>query len=271
MNDEQKKFDMVEIVLLMMLALINDGLVIFADLGLAIPVVGLVLAGMAEAINVVIWGIILFWFIMKLGFSGRVGIFQIAGGIAEFFGIPGRSATVAIGIYIANHPKAAAVVGKVAVVAGAAALGAVTGGAGAVAAVGAEAGAATGAVAAEGAAGAATAGAAAETGAAAAGTSEAGVAAKSAEEVASKEFGVESLGEVKEMEEVRRMMEEIPETTPSEKGEEEEKEFEESEKKFGGGFGELAKLREGETTESQSPQNINIDEETNSIDLKKAA
>lgn len=266
MNDDQKKFDTVEIVLLMMLAIGNDAVMVLADMGVAIPVVGVAFAGMIEVVNVVMWGIILLWFIMKLGFAGQIGLFQVAGGIAEFFGIPGRSATVAIGIFMANHPKVAGIVTKVATVA---AVGAVTAGAGAAAAAGAKAGAAAGATgAAEGAAGAATAG----TEVAAVGTRETGaVAAKEAEEVATKEFGIESLGEVKEMEGVRRTMEEVAESMPSEKSEEERKEFEEYEKKVGGGFGQLAKLREGEITEKQPAQNINLDEDTNSIDLKKAA
>jgi len=148
--EEEKKFDLVEIVLLIIIALFNDLLLVGADLSVAIPVVGQVLGGGMELINVLIWGLILLWFIMKMGFAAEIGLIQVAGGVAEFFGVPGRTATVAIGIYMANHPKVAALATEVAatVVATTATAGAAATAGKAAGAAGAEAGAAEGAAAA---------------------------------------------------------------------------------------------------------------------------
>lgn len=109
MEEDEKKFDLVEIVLLIIISLFNDLMLVGVDLAVAVPVVGQVLGGGMELMNALIWGLILFWFIMKMGFAAEIGLIQIAGGVAEFFGIPGRTATVGIGIWLANHPKAAKV------------------------------------------------------------------------------------------------------------------------------------------------------------------
>jgi hypothetical protein len=109
MDEAEKKFQTVDTVLLLMLAVTNDALLIVADLTLPIPVIGVIAVGLIQMVSAAIWAIILFWFIMKLGFAGRIGVLQLAGQAAEMVGLPGRTATVAIGIWLANHPKVAAV------------------------------------------------------------------------------------------------------------------------------------------------------------------
>lgn len=116
--DEEKKFSLPEIIVLLMIAVANDLLLLAVDFVFALPIVGQILGAGMEFVNLIIWGIILLWFTMKLGFRGRIGVLQVAGGIAEFFGIPGRTATVLLGIILTNNPK----LSKVATVAAGAAL-----------------------------------------------------------------------------------------------------------------------------------------------------
>lgn len=127
MEEKEKPFDTVSIVILVLLALGNDGAEIFFDL-LAATVVGLPGEAIMEPINLGMDGIFTFWFFAKCGFGGPAMI-QIADDLLSLVGVPGRTICVVAGILIANNPKLAAV----AEVAGATAL---TGGAGAVAGAG---------------------------------------------------------------------------------------------------------------------------------------
>lgn len=170
--EDEKKFNQVEIIILVMLAMANDLLLVFAVMVFAIPVVGQVLGAGMEVINLGLWAVITGWFIFKTKSFGKSGVLQIAGGIAEFFGIPGRTATVIAGILIENNPKLSKVAGLA------------TGAAAAVATDGASlavsGAAASGAVAAEGAAVAEGAVAAGETAAIGASATAKGVASQGA-------------------------------------------------------------------------------------------
>lgn len=222
-----KKFSTVEIVLLVIVALLNDVALIFTDLIFGVPVVGQAIGGLMEGVNVLIWGgmTLLFW--MKTRSFGKGGLLQAAGGIAEFFGMPGRTATVVIGIIITNNE----LIGKLAVAGAAVAATAATGGAAAPAAAGAlaaEGGTlATGAVAAEGAAlgGSAATTESFGTGAARAGfgTGRAGAGASEATGGAATRTSEEALGVRKEpWEEVGDIMSDLP--SPERREEEAEEE-----------------------------------------------
>lgn len=133
---EEKPFDLTAIVLLIILAVLNDTLIVLADFAFLIPVIGQITFLAMMAASFVIWAIIFLWFTLKLGFAGPIGLIQIGGGILAEIGVPVRTATVITGIVMANNPKAA----KVAkLVTGAAAI-AATGGAAAVVEGGAVAG-----------------------------------------------------------------------------------------------------------------------------------
>jgi len=251
MNQEGKRFEMPEIIILLMLAVANDVITILADLVLLIPLIGLFLFGIVTVLNAVIWGFILLWFIMKLGFAGKVGILQVGGGIGQFIGIPSRTLTVGIGIFLTNHPKVAGAAMKVAEVGTAVAATAATAGAAAPAAVAAAGGTAATATAGVGATAVEAGTAAAEagmvgmeaTGAAAAGGRAAGAvaegvapgagvtpgpgglseggAAPAGGGVSERELGArEGFGEVRELTELQERMTELPE--PAQKKEEEE-------------------------------------------------
>jgi len=141
MDEKEKPFDVVSIVLLLILAVANDAAEIIFDL-LAFTGIGLVGEVVMEPVNLVMDAVFTTWFFIKCGFGGP-SIMQLVDDLLELVGIPGRTICVLGGILIANNPKLA----QVAEVAGAAV---VTGGAGAVAAETGEA-AEVGAVAAEGA------------------------------------------------------------------------------------------------------------------------
>jgi len=143
----EKPFDVVLIVLLMLLALTSDISDAVTVLIAAVPVVGqIAYFGNMLLISPIVWALIQGTFVMKLGLFGRAGVINMAGGIANFFGIPGTTITTGIAIFVANHPRLAAVAETVGAVAA-------TGGAAAPATAGA-AGAAGGAAAGKAAAGA---------------------------------------------------------------------------------------------------------------------
>lgn len=202
--NEKKKFELSEIIVLLILAITNDALIVFADLAFLIPIIGQITFLAMMAASFVIWGIIFLWFTLKLGFAGPIGLLQIGGGILAEIGLPVRTATVITGIFMANNPKAA----KLGKLAGEAALIAATGGAAAAAAptvagAGAAAGGATAAAGAAAAGTEAAAGAEAVSGGAVAGAAEsaAGKAAAEAERGVSEEaFGMPKGWEEKQKE-----------------------------------------------------------------------
>src|SRR3989344_5305673 len=114
MNDHGNsgKFDLVEIVILIIFALANDVITVAADLSLAIPVIGMVLVFGMGVVNAFIFGAIILVFVFKMGFSSawalRAGVTQIGGGVAQFFGIPARTITVIAGILMVNIPALSA-------------------------------------------------------------------------------------------------------------------------------------------------------------------
>jgi hypothetical protein len=141
MDEQKKTFDTVSIVVLLILALMNDGMEVFFDI-LAMTGVGITGEAIMEPFNFIMDGVVTVWFAIKCGIGGAPTIMQYIDDLCEVAGIPGRTICVGAGILVANNPKLAAVT-KVAEVAGIAAL---TGGTGAVAAEGAtaaEAGAVT--------------------------------------------------------------------------------------------------------------------------------
>ncbi|MEK9180479.1 MAG: hypothetical protein AAB897_03645 [Patescibacteria group bacterium] len=107
----EKKIDLVLGIILMLLALLSDGTDALAAAAFAIPVLGQITYLLnAFLISPVVWAIIQFSFIMKMGFAGRVGLMNLTGGILNVIGIPGsETLATSIAIWFANHPKAAAV------------------------------------------------------------------------------------------------------------------------------------------------------------------
>jgi hypothetical protein len=110
MDEEEKPFPIEFIVILLLIAVANDVAEIFFDL-LDFTGVGLAGEGVMEPANLVLdfffTGI--FWW--KVGPGGGT-ITQYIGDLLEPLFIPGRTISVGLGIWIANHPNS--MVGKVA-------------------------------------------------------------------------------------------------------------------------------------------------------------
>jgi hypothetical protein len=107
MEEKPKPFDLTSIVVLVIIALLNDGLEIFFDL-FAATGVGLAGEAIMEVIDFAVDGIVFVWFFMKTG-GGAQSYTQVGAGFLESFGVPDRTIGVVIGILIANNPKAAKV------------------------------------------------------------------------------------------------------------------------------------------------------------------
>jgi hypothetical protein len=182
MDEEEKPFPIEFIIILLIVAVANDVAEVFFDL-LDFTGVGVAGEAIMEPANFVLdfffTGI--FWW--KVGPGGGT-ITQYIGDILEPFLIPGRTISVGLGMWIANHPNSA--IGKVAMTA---AVGVATGGVGAVATEGLEAGA----VAAEGAEAAAT--AAETTGVAAEGAGAVGEAGEASAKVGAEDEGAKTAAE----------------------------------------------------------------------------
>ncbi len=106
---EQKKFDVTETVLLMFLAFLDDGIGLIAWLVGAFPVIGQALLFMYIGFDWLVGVFFLGWFIIKLGAFGAPAIIQAGGALIKLVGVPSRTISTGWGIWLANHPEAAAV------------------------------------------------------------------------------------------------------------------------------------------------------------------
>ncbi len=106
----QSRFETPEIVIMITIAVLNDLFTLLADLSLAVPFLGEAVAALAWVSDLVVWGGILVWFALKVGLLNTAGLVQTIGGLTDFVGIPGRTISAAVGIFLVNHPK----LGKVA-------------------------------------------------------------------------------------------------------------------------------------------------------------
>ena len=228
MEEKEKPFDTAWIVLLLVIAFFNDaGTLFFSILALTgVGVVGEVIMG---PLNAVVGAFYTILFFMKLGFGGE-SLLMLGGSLVEFL-IPSRLITVGIAIFLANHPKLAAVAevaGGAVLTGGAGAIAAEAGGAAEAGAVATEASAATEAGAATAEAGAATEGTTASVQAETATTEGGAQGTESTRgetettrgtgetEEASQEKGGETSGEQEKEEELEREMETKEERSPEE-------------------------------------------------------
>jgi|GEM_PF-5106264 hypothetical protein len=100
----QKKFTAPEIVILVIIAVLNDLFTVASDFSLAIPILGEIAVFMAEITDFIIFAIVLIWFAFKVGLFGVAGLTQMIGGVTEFIGIPGRTISTVVGIIAVNNP-----------------------------------------------------------------------------------------------------------------------------------------------------------------------
>jgi hypothetical protein len=110
MDDEEKVFPIEFVVILIAIALGNDIAEIFFDL-LDFTGVGVAGEGIMEPINLLLDLFFTGVFVWKAGFAGPT-ITQYIDDLLEPLLIPGRTISVGVGIWMANHPKS--IVSKVA-------------------------------------------------------------------------------------------------------------------------------------------------------------
>ncbi len=113
MEEEQSpKIGLVEIILMNMIVIPADLFELAATFLVAIPVLGQILLVIKWIVAGLAWLIIQFWLIMK----GIKGLWYLSGslldGAANFLGLDlpfGKTVSLNVTIYLANHPKATAV------------------------------------------------------------------------------------------------------------------------------------------------------------------
>jgi len=109
-EEEEKPFDVVIIVMLLIIAIANDIAEVFFDL-LDFTGVGIAGEAIMEPANLLLDFFFTGVFVWKVGWGGGT-VTQYIGDILEPFLIPGRTLSVIAGIWVANHPDS--IVGKVA-------------------------------------------------------------------------------------------------------------------------------------------------------------
>ncbi len=108
-TESGKKFGMAEIILMMMIAFFDDVMGLLAWGMGWVPILGQAILFGYWVLDWLVGVLFLGWFIIKLGVFGAPAIWQAAGAAMKMIGIPTRTITAGIGIYLANHPKVAAV------------------------------------------------------------------------------------------------------------------------------------------------------------------
>ena len=122
MEEEQgPKIGLAEIILMNLIVIPADLFELVATLLVAIPVLGQILLVVKWIVAGFAWLIIQFWLIMK----GIKGLWYLSGslldGVANFLGLDlpfGKTISLNVTIYLANHPKATAVAQAVGAAAG---------------------------------------------------------------------------------------------------------------------------------------------------------
>jgi hypothetical protein len=107
MNEEEPKFSLVEIILLLMIAIPADILEPIVAFISPIPVVGLIALMAMWFVDLIVFFIIQFWLIMK----GVKGLWALSANLLEMIpyinALPLRTIGLLATIYLANHPKMA--------------------------------------------------------------------------------------------------------------------------------------------------------------------
>ena len=103
MDEPEKPFNEVWIVLLVIVALANDGLEVLFDL-LAMTGIGLPGEAIMEPINIALGPFFTAVFWIKCGF-GAPAIVQLIASLLEVVGLPTRTISVLGAIWVANHPS----------------------------------------------------------------------------------------------------------------------------------------------------------------------
>ncbi|MBI2033500.1 MAG: hypothetical protein HYT13_00135 [Candidatus Liptonbacteria bacterium] len=119
MEEEEKKIQLPEAILMIIIVFLSDVGDIFGMLIFGIPIIGQIVILGTKAFSFLAWALIQLWLIMK----GVRGLWFSAGSLVDLIGLPfAQTATIMVTIYLANHPKTAGAITKIAGVTGTAAL-----------------------------------------------------------------------------------------------------------------------------------------------------
>ena len=101
----KKKFSFPEALIMLLMTFTADSVEILVMTMGVIPIITPISIGVSWLINTFVLGALLLWFIIK----GERGLWAISGSLLEYVpflnALPLRTATCALAIYIANHPK----------------------------------------------------------------------------------------------------------------------------------------------------------------------
>lgn len=115
MDEDQKKIELPEIIIFLLLNGGADLFDVMVGLAAGVPVVGQVGLFMAPPVGFSVWATTQFWLIMKGGIGFRKQATYLAGGILDVVPLlnilPARTVTLIITIYLVNHPQVAQVAG----------------------------------------------------------------------------------------------------------------------------------------------------------------
>jgi hypothetical protein len=105
--NQQKKFNMLDYIILGLMVSSEAVFKVVADLIIALPALGQIVFGLSDLYTFLIYGIIVIWFVFKMGGFGKANaLYFTVGGIFNLFGIPlGLAGGVITAVYLANHPK----------------------------------------------------------------------------------------------------------------------------------------------------------------------
>lgn len=105
--DNEKPFDTVSIVLLVLIAGMSDVADLVTDLVAAIPVIGqIIYLGNSFLVSPIVWAILQGTFIMKTGGFRASSLVVAGGGLGNMINIPGsETITTIIAIVMANNSK----------------------------------------------------------------------------------------------------------------------------------------------------------------------
>ncbi len=101
-----KKFTAVDMVMAGLLLASEAAVKTVSDLSFAIPGLGQVIFFGSEFYTLIIAGIFIAWFVMKLGALGMVSLWTTVGGVLDLIGVPvGLAAAVITIMVLTNNPK----------------------------------------------------------------------------------------------------------------------------------------------------------------------
>ncbi len=111
MDKEQKKIQLPEAIIMVMIAGGADALEAVTGMLVVVPIIGKILLFANFLVDISVFAIVQFWLIMKGGIGFKKQMTALVGNLIEFVPgldiLPFRTTALIITIYLVNHPKVA--------------------------------------------------------------------------------------------------------------------------------------------------------------------